>query len=61
MFNLNKDHILDKYMLIIFLIYPQLNRIIYDTKNLDKDNGSTVHVISRYKKTVDLMYKEQYN
>ena len=61
MFNLNKDYILDKYMLIIFLIYPQLNRIIYDTKNLDNDSGSTVHVISRYKKTVDLMYKEQYN
>lgn len=61
MFNLNKDHILDKYMLIIFLIYPQLNSIEYDTKNLDKDGGSTVHDISRYKKTVDLMYKEQYN
>lgn len=61
MFNLNKDHILDKYMLIIFLIYPQLNSIVYDTKNLDNASDSTVHVISRYKKTVDLMYKEQYN
>ena len=61
MFNLNKDHILDKYMLIIFLIYPQLNRIIYNTKNLDNASGSTVHDISRYKKAVDLMYKVQYN